>query len=602
MLRWIAVAALVVVTSLLPAGCLSGPGDASPAEYGGPPNTGGFAFSVIWPEATAKLIPSASQSLELVIADKSTGEELATRILTRTNPTTTVDGLLSGVIATIGATAYPDEGGAGTPLATAVVEAVVPVETRQSIALTLASTIASVTLVPDPIALQVGDSADITATARDAGGNVVPLGQPWEWASSDVSVATVTSTGVVSGVASGTISITAKDPESEQTGSVEVTVTDDGGAITTVAMTLGVVSLVAGGNTTATAAVKVDGADAAGVSVAFTSSDPAVATVSAATDTTDAAGQAEVTVNAVGAGPVVITATANAVSDTANLTVTATPVSRVAFWNATDLQFQIVDNEAGATPVNLDLGGVYFLFGAQRHGHLVFVTQAGYVNPQIRDLATGASTDFEPTNFSMWAGGIGFKLADISSDGQSVVWIRLTGGNRQIVRADVDGSNEVVLVSSAVPALMPARVAISPDGTEVGYITSTGTVRRISTAGGASVFLNLNGSTGAVSIDWRDDDNLVVGCANALGTGSQGIITVPRDVSPASILFNDGGTGLRSVPASVAIDPDGNILFDEVDAGLSQREIYRVDPPGLAARIGIVTRSQNDAGVWSLVY
>jgi len=441
-----------------------------------------------------------------VIADKGTGEVLVTRILTQNSPTTTVDGLLSGVKTTISATAYPLEDGSGTPLARAVVEAVVPVESRQSIALTLASTIASVTLEPSSVALRLGDSIRVTATALDADGSVVPVGQPWEWASSNASVATVTSDGIVRGVGSGTASVRATDPESKRTSDTAVTVT------------------------------------------------------------------------------------------------VAPPASRVAFWNATDLQFQIVDNEAGATPANLDLGGVYFLFGAQRHGSLVFVTQAGYMNPQIRNLATGVSTDFEPTTFSMWVGGLGFKLADISTDGQSVVWIRQSGGNRQIVRADVDGSNEVVLVSSAAPALMPARVAISPDGTEVGYITSTGTVRRISTAGGASVFLNLNGSTGAVSIDWRDDDNLVVGCANALGTGSQGIITVPRDVSPASILFNDGGTGLRSVPASVATDPDGNILFDEVDAGLTQREIYRVDPPGLAARIDIVTRAQNDAGVWSLFY
>ncbi len=100
-----------------------------------------------------------------------------------------------------------------------------------------------------------------------------------------------------------------------------------------------------------------------------------MATVSAATETTDAAGQAQVTVNAVG-GTATITATANAVSDTANLAVTAAPVSRVTFWNATDLQFQVAENEPGATPGNLDLGGSTSM-GAQRHGSLVFVTQAG---------------------------------------------------------------------------------------------------------------------------------------------------------------------------------------------------------------------------------
>ena len=454
----------------------------------------------------------------------------------------------------------------------------------------------------------VGDTTTATATVTDAG--VASPGQTVTFGSSNTAVATVAANAVTNASGQATVTVTAVAAGTTTisatcggvTNNATLTVTNGGGGTTTVALTLGAANLVAGQNTTATAAVQVDGADAAGVSVTFASSDPAVATVSAATETTDAAGQAQVTVNAVGAGTATITATANAVSDTANLAVTAAPVSRVTFWNATDLQFQVAENEPGATPGNLDLGGIYFLMGAQRHGSLVFVTQAGYTNPQIRNLATGVSTEFEPATFSMWAGGLGFKLADISTDGQKVVWIRHSGGTRQIVRADIDGSNEVVLVNTVVPALEPARVAISPDGSEVAYITSTGLVRRISMAGGASVFLNLNGSTGVTAIDWRDNENLVVGCNNALGTGKPGLITVPRDVSPASILFNDGGTGLRSVPASVATDPDGNILFDELDAGLTQREIYRVDPPGLAARIGIVTRSQNDAGVWSLVY
>ncbi|NLN91349.1 MAG: hypothetical protein GX134_14440 [candidate division WS1 bacterium] len=454
----------------------------------------------------------------------------------------------------------------------------------------------------------VGDTTTATATVTDAG--VASPGQTVTFGSSNTAVATVAANAVTNASGQATVTVTAVAAGTTTisatcggvTNNATLTVTNGGGGTTTVALTLGAANLVAGQNTTATAAVQVDGADAAGVSVTFASSDPAVATVSAATETTDAAGQAQVTVNAVSAGTATITATANAVNDTANLAVTAAPVSRVTFWNATDLQFQVAENEPGATPGNLDLGGIYFLMGAQRHGSLVFVTQAGYTNPQIRNLATGISTEFEPATFSMWAGGLGFKLADISTDGQKVVWIRHSGGTRQIVRADIDGSNEVVLVNTVVPALEPARVAISPDGSEVAYITSTGLVRRISMAGGASVFLNLNGSTGVTAIDWRDNENLVVGCNNALGTGKPGLITVPRDVSPASILFNDGGAGLRSVPAGVATDPDGNILFDELDAGLTQREIYRVDPPGLAARIGIVTRAQNDYGVSSLVY
>lgn len=377
-----------------------------------------------------------------------------------------------------------------------------------------------------------------------------------------------------------------------------------GGVTPTIAVALALAqpSIAVGETTTATATVTEDGTASPGQTVTFSSSNTAVATVSPATDATDAAGRAQVTVNAVGAGTTTITATANGVSDTADLTVASAPVARVAFWNITDAQFQVAENAPGASPENLDLGGIYFLFGAQRNGSLVFLTEAGYANPQVRDLATGVSTDFSPAVFSMWNGGIGVRLAAITSDGQQVVWIRSMGATREIVRANIDGSDAVVLVSSAVPALSPARVAISPNDSEVAYITAADSVRRVSMAGGASVLLNLNGSTGATALDWRDDNTLVVACANALGTGTHGLITLPRDVSPASILFNDGGVGLRSTPVGVAVDPDGNILFDELDVSLTQHEIYRVDPPGLGGRIGIVTRPENDVAVWSLVY
>jgi glucose/arabinose dehydrogenase len=60
---------------------------------------------------------------------------------------------------------------------------------------------------PDP-SIEVGQTVQLTATARDSR-NLVVEGKSFEWTSSDQAVATVTPTGVVTGVAEGSAQITA---------------------------------------------------------------------------------------------------------------------------------------------------------------------------------------------------------------------------------------------------------------------------------------------------------------------------------------------------------------------------------------------------------
>jgi uncharacterized protein YjdB len=68
--------------------------------------------------------------------------------------------------------------------------------------------VASVVVSPSPVSVQVGGTAQMSAVTNDANGN--PLsGRAVSWASSNTGVATVSPTGVVSGVAAGTAQITA---------------------------------------------------------------------------------------------------------------------------------------------------------------------------------------------------------------------------------------------------------------------------------------------------------------------------------------------------------------------------------------------------------
>jgi parallel beta-helix repeat protein len=72
---------------------------------------------------------------------------------------------------------------------------------------TSSPTIASVTITPSSATIEVGATVQLVATARDANGNT--LAATFAWASSNTAVATVTSSGLTSGVAGGSATVTA---------------------------------------------------------------------------------------------------------------------------------------------------------------------------------------------------------------------------------------------------------------------------------------------------------------------------------------------------------------------------------------------------------
>jgi len=96
--------------------------------------------------------------------------------------------------------------------------------------------VASVSVSPASASVAVGQTVQLTATPKDAGGN--PLsGRVVTWASSNTAVATVNASGLVSGVAAGTATIMATSEGVSGSGAVTVTtVVTNPGTVTDLAV------------------------------------------------------------------------------------------------------------------------------------------------------------------------------------------------------------------------------------------------------------------------------------------------------------------------------------------------------------------------------
>jgi uncharacterized protein YjdB len=173
---------------------------------------------------------------------------------------------------------------------------------------------ATVQLAPTPASIVVGGTQALTATVRDSTGAVITPAPSLTWTSSQNTIATVSATGVVTGVAAGSATITARTLNGV-TGTATVTVTV---VPTRVVLSLPSTTLAVGATATITPTVS----DAAGATITPTPS---------LTWTTSAAAIATVSqsglVTAVSPGTATITAqTQNGTTGTINVTVSTAAV------------------------------------------------------------------------------------------------------------------------------------------------------------------------------------------------------------------------------------------------------------------------------------
>jgi len=180
--------------------------------------------------------------------------------------------------------------------------------------------VASVTMSPAAATVTVGTTTQLTATPRDANGTALS-GRVVSWATSNAAAATVSASGLVTGVAAGSATITATSEG--QSGTSAITVTNVPVASVTVSPTAAGVTV--GATTPLTATPKdANGTALSGRVVSWATSNAAAATVSASG-----------LVTGVAAGSATITATSEGQSGTAALTVTNVPVASVTVSPAT---------------------------------------------------------------------------------------------------------------------------------------------------------------------------------------------------------------------------------------------------------------------------
>lgn len=172
----------------------------------------------------------------------------------------------------------------------------------------------SVTVTPSRDTIGVGAERQLTAVLRDAAGNAL-TGRVLSWGSSNLAVASVSSTGLVIGVAPGSVTITGTSEG--RVGSATVVVLAR--IASSVILTPGSGTLVVGSTQALTTQITdADGNLLTGRPVTYASDAPLVATVSSAG-----------VITALAAGTVRITASSEGKTGTATFTIIPIPVARV---------------------------------------------------------------------------------------------------------------------------------------------------------------------------------------------------------------------------------------------------------------------------------
>lgn len=214
---------LPLLLALVAAGC-GGGGHAGPT-------TGRFTVRFAWPTPKGRVVPTAAQSIVVLVKQGTTVTNSAT--LTPSSPTASFTEVPTGTV-TVSATAYPAADGTGTPLASAQTTQTVSSGGNGSVDLTMASTIDHLGITPNPFNLALLGilTRQVNVTAYDSSNNVVltsPSDLTYSVTSSNgVAVALILTNGAVTtvtGLALGDVTLTATDAISGKSASAPVHVT-----------------------------------------------------------------------------------------------------------------------------------------------------------------------------------------------------------------------------------------------------------------------------------------------------------------------------------------------------------------------------------------
>ena len=379
--------------------------------------------------------------------------------------------------------------------------------------------VASVSVAPAAASVQVSGTVQLTATPKDANGT--PLsGRTVTWASSNTSVASVTGSGLVTGAAAGSATITATSEGHNGTASITVANVPVG----SVSVSPATASLQVNGAVQLVATPKdANGTPLSGRAVSWSSSNTSVATVSSSGVVTGAA-----------AGAATITATSEGQSGSATVTVQAPQpgcsTSSLAWLNSPfTAQAGSFTAQFDATPNGASIDGVTGLSAGAAAGYadlaaIVRFNAAGQID--ARNGAAYAAASAIP-----YAAGTSYHfrlVVDVPSHSYAA-YVTPAGGAEATIGTGYAFRTEQAAVASL------ANVTVYSDA-------GTHTVCNVA----------ITGSTPPVSVATVDVTPATV---NVTVGGTVQLVATPRDangtpLSGRTVSWSSSNTGVASVTGS----------------------------------------------------
>ena len=373
-------------------------------------------------------------------------------------------------------------------------------------AVTVRQLVAAVAVSPSSPTVQAGGTQQMTASASDANGNPVP-GAAFAWTSSNTQVATVDAAGVVRAAAAGVSYVTATSGGRTATATLTVTAAPVVQApVASVSVSPATASLTVGGSAGLDAVARdAAGAVLTGRVVTWTSSNPAVAAVSASG-----------AVTAVAAGSATVTATVEGKTGTAAVAVTAAVVT-----------------PAPVATVSVTPGSAALVVGG-----------GALLSASARDAAgnalTGRAVAWSTSNAA---------VATVSASGM----VTGVAAGSATITATVEGKTGTASVTvSADPATTATRISVSPRADTLGAIGAATQLRAtvLSAAGSAITDAAVSWSSLSAGVAAVDASGRVT--ARAAGTA--------RIVAASGPLADTATVVVRQVVASVAVSPSAPVV------------------------------------------
>ena len=492
---------------------------------------------------------------------------------------------------------------------------------------TVGQVVSAVNVSPETLEFSaLGDTLRLAAEAVDANGHLVE-GAEVTWASGDVAVATVDASGLVRSVGNGEAGVTAT--ADAVSGTAEVTV---GQVVSAVNVSPEALEFSALGDTLRLGAEPVDanGHLVEGAEVTWSSGDVAVATV-------DASGL----VRSAGNGEAVVTATADAVSGTAEVTVaqvvSAVNVSPEALEfsalgdtlrlgaEAVDANGHLVEGaevtwaSGDVAVATVDASG---LVSSAGNGEVVVTATAdavsGTAEVTVAQVVSAVNVSPEALEFSALGDTLRLAAEAVDANGHLVEGTEVTWSSGDVAVATVDasglvrsaGNGEAVVTAATVGSVsgtaevtvaqVVSAVKVSPEALEFSALGDT--LRLDADAVDANGHLvegaEVTWSSGDVAVATVDASGLVrsagngeaVVTATADAVSGTAEVTVAQvvsavNVSPEALEFSALGDTLRL--AAEAVDANGHLVEGaEVTWSSGDVAVATVDASGLVRSAG----------------